>query len=166
MSVFLKVSKDIIYQTAGRIIGTVLGLVTIGLMIRYLGQEGFGYFTTIVAFMQFFGVLVDFGLQMTTGTLIARPGANEEKIFNNIFSLRFFSSLAVLLIIITISFFLPYPEIIKKGLALIAFSFFFVSLQSIFISALQKNLAASKVAIAEVLNRSTLLLGMVCLPCF
>ena len=86
-----KIAKNTFYQIAGKGLGLILGLVTIGLMTRYLGQTGFGYYTTIVAYLQFFGILVDMGLSLTIVKLITDPKNDQTKIVNNVFSLRFFS---------------------------------------------------------------------------
>ena len=61
----MTLGKSIAYNTVIQIFGKIatisLALVSFGLMTRYLGQAGFGYYTTALAFMQFFGVLVDMG---------------------------------------------------------------------------------------------------------
>lgn len=159
MSLALKIAKNIIYQVTSKIIGVIIGLAVVGLMTRYLGQTGFGYYTTVIAFLQFFGVLADFGLQMTTNRLLAQPQANQQKIFANVLALRFFSALLFLGAAVLIGWLSPYPLIIKLGISVISFSFWAISLQSVFVSIFQNNLAMAKVAGAEIINRLVLLLG-------
>lgn len=160
MSLVFNIAKNTFYQVVGKVIGTIIGLITIGMMTRYLGQTGFGYYTTIIAFLQFFGVLVDFGLQMTTNQMISKPGADEQKIVNNAFTLRFISSFVFLGLAVTIGFLAPYPMIVKWGIGIASFSFFFISLQSVLISVFQKKMNMAKVAIAEVWGRVVLLIGV------
>lgn len=160
MSLVARVARNTFYQIFGKIFSTAAGLVTVGLMTRYLGQTGYGYYTTIVAFMQFFGVLADFGLQMAATHLISRPGADEQKIFNNIFALRFVSALFFLGSAAIIVWFLPYPLIIKQGAALISLSFFFISLQSVLRSIFQKKIEMAQVALAEIWGKIILLGGV------
>ncbi|MFA6919334.1 MAG: flippase [Patescibacteria group bacterium] len=160
MSLAFNVAKNTIYQILGKALGTVLGLVTIGLMTRYLGQTGFGYYTTIISFLQFFGVVIDFGLQMTTAQMLARPGADENKIFGSIVTIRLISAAVFMGLAAAVVWLLPYPEIIKMGVTLTSLSFFFISLQSVFISVFQKNMKMSVVAWAEIWGRVALLAGV------
>jgi len=160
MSLFSKVAKNTVYQIIGKVLGTILGLLTVGLMTRYLGQTGFGYYTTAIAFLQFFGVLIDFGLQMTTAQLLARPQADERKIFANIFTLRLVSAVIFLGLGAAVAWLMPYPLAIKIGIMIAAWSFLFISLQSVLIGLFQKQMAMAEVALAEVWGRGVLLVGV------
>ena len=92
MTLTKTIAKNTLWQIIGKIIGTVLGIITIALLTRYLGKEGFGYYTTALAFMQFFGVLVDMGLYLICLREIAANPEKENYITSNIFTLRFFQS--------------------------------------------------------------------------
>ncbi len=37
-----RIAHNMIYQVAGKILSTILGLIALAMMTRYLGQEGFG----------------------------------------------------------------------------------------------------------------------------
>ena len=160
MSIVANIARNTFYQAFSRFFGVIAGLLTVALMTRYLGQTGYGYYTTIVAFLQFFGVLADFGLQMTTTKILAEPETDNSQVFGNILALRIISSIIFLGSSVLIVWLLPYPLIIKQGISLASFSFFFISLQSIFISIFQKNLAMAKVAISEICSKIFLLLGV------
>src|SRR5689334_15249734 len=88
MSRTAAIAKNTIVQTVGRTIGTVLGLLTLGVMTRYLGAAGYGAFTTVTSFLQFFGILVDFGLSLTTVAMLSEAGVDRDKVSSNIFTLR------------------------------------------------------------------------------
>jgi len=135
-----KIAKNTIYQVMGKALGTIIGLMAIGMMTRYLGQAGFGYYTTIIAFMQFTGVLIDFGLQMVSGQMISQPDADENKIFNNILTLRLVSAVVFLGSAVAISWLLPYPMIIKQGITIASLSFLFSAIISVIISIFQKKI--------------------------
>lgn len=155
-----KIAKNTLYQIIGKFFATIFGLVTVGLMTRYLGQTGYGYFTTAISFLQFFSVLADFGLQMAATQMLSLPGANQKKIFGNILALRTVSILLFLGLAVVIAWFSPYPLIVKQGVTLVSLSFLFIAWQSVFISIFQKNLNLAEVAIAEVWGRIVLLLGV------
>ncbi len=158
MSLLSSIAKNTLYQTISKAISVLVGLIVIGMMTRYLGQTGFGYYTTIISFLQFFGVLADFGLQMTTTQMLSRPGIDQAKLFQNILALRLISATAFLGTAVALAWLMPYPMIIKQGISLVSLSFLAVSTQAVFISIFQNNLAMAKVAIAEIYNRLILLI--------
>lgn len=160
MSLASKVAKNTFYQIIGKAASILLGLATVALMTRYLGRQGFGYYTIVVSYLQFFGVLVDFGLQMTTAQMLSRPGADQAKIFGNILTIRLLSALVFLGGGALLVWLLPYDQEVKIGVAIAAFSFFFIALQSVLIGLYQKHLAMAEVALAEVWGRVALLVGV------
>jgi O-antigen/teichoic acid export membrane protein len=160
MSLAAKIAKNTIYQIAGKGVGMLLGLATVALMTRYLGQKGFGYYTIIVSYLQFFGVLIDFGLQMTTAQLLAKPGADQAKIFGNLLAARLLSAFVFIGLGSLVVWVFPYPLEVKIGVGIAAFSFFFISLQSVLIGLYQKHMAMAEVAMAEVWGRLVLLIGV------
>jgi len=160
MNLVSAIAKNTIYQIIGKFFSVIIGLIVVAMMTRYLGQTGYGYYTTIVAFPQFFGVLIDFGLQMATTQMISKPGADEQKIFHNVFTLRLISSVVFLGAASLIVWIVPYPSIIKYGVGIASLSFLFISLQAVLISVYQKKLNMARVAMAEVWGRLVLLLGV------
>lgn len=153
MTLTKTIAQNTIWQIIGKIIGTFLGVITIALLTRYLGKEGFGYYTTALAFMQFFGVLVDMGLYLVCLKEISAHPEKEQHIFSNIFTLRFFSALIFLGGGALLIFAFPYPPIVKWSAVIVSFSFFFMSLVQILTSVFQKYLKMGQVALAEVLGR-------------
>lgn len=160
MSLTRQVARNTIQQAVGKIIATILGVAAIALMTRYLGQTGFGQYTAIIAFLQFFGIMVDMGLTLITVQMISQPGADEEKIVGNMFALRFFSALIFLALAPLVAWLTPYPAIIKIGIALTTFHFFFISLTQVLIGLFQKHLSTGRAAVAEVIGRIFLLIGV------
>ena len=69
---------------------TLFGIVALAAVTRYLGQEGFGWYTTVLLFTGF-GILSDFALTLITAQMLSQPGANEENFGQ--FSLRRFYQL-------------------------------------------------------------------------
>lgn len=156
-----KVAYNTIVQTVSKIMITVLGLIAVAVMTRTLGKYGFGQYTTIMAFLTFFGVLSDLGLTLVTTRMIAEPGANKEKIVANLFTLRFFSALFFLGLAPLIVFFFPYSATVKIGVSITTLSFFFIALNQIFVGIFQNKLRMDKVSIAEVSGRLFLVFGVI-----
>lgn len=160
MTLTRRIAHNAIIQIAGKIIGTVLGVIAIGLMTRYLGREGFGQYTTIIAFLQFFGIVIDFGLNVMTVQLISEGGNDDSRVISNIITIRLLSAVIFLGAAPLVVWLFPYPVIVKIGVAVTALSFFFIVLHQILMGVFQKHLRMDKIAIAEVLGRIFLVIGV------
>lgn len=161
MGLYKKVAYNTIIQIISKFIATALGLAAIAIITRYLGKIGFGQYTTIITFLSFFGIIADLGLTLVTVQMISRPDADQDKILSNLFSLRLISAIIFLGLAPIIVIFLPYDPIVKIGVAITALSFFFIALNQILIGLFQKNLRMDKAAIAEVVSRVALVLGII-----
>lgn len=153
MVIARKIAYNVLVSSISKILATALALISIGLITRYLGKEGFGNYATVLAFFSFFGALADLGLYSVSTREISRPGADEEKIMSNIFTLRVFSSLLVLAISPLVVIFFPYPREVKEAIVVIAASFLFSSAYQVLNGVFQKNLAMDKVALSELAGK-------------
>lgn len=160
MSLTRAVASNTALQVAGKAVGTVFGLLTIALMTRHLDTDGFGEFTTITSFLQFFGIVVDFGLTMTMVRMISEDGADEAAIASNVFTMRFVAGLAFFGVAPLIALALPYSPLVKAGIALAAFSFLSMTLSQVLVGIFQKHLSVGNAALAEVTGRAVLLGGV------
>lgn len=160
MTLSTKIAYNTIVQISSKVIATILGLFAVAIMARNLGRAGFGEYTTIITFLSFFGITIDFGLTLITTWMISQPNVNEEKMMANLFTLRFFSALVFLGITPFVVLFFPYSDIVKTGVAVTVFSFFFISLNQILVGFFQTKLRMDKVSIAEVISRAILLVGV------
>jgi O-antigen/teichoic acid export membrane protein len=156
MSLTQKVAHNTLIQFAGKALSILIGVFTIAIMTRYLGSFGFGQYSTITAYLQFFGILVDMGLSLTIVKLITDPKNDQTEIVNNVFSLRFFSALIFLGLAPLVVLFFPYDNLIKIGVAVTSLSFLASSLTIILIGLFQKELKMNRVTIAEVSGRLVL----------
>jgi O-antigen/teichoic acid export membrane protein len=153
MAIARKIAYNVVFNVITKILSTILALVAIGFITRYLGTNGFGDYSTVIAFFSFFGAFADLGLYSITAREISRPGADEKKILGNAFSLRLISSLLVFVVTPLFVFFLPYSNDVKLGIIIAAASFVFSSTYMVLNGVFQKNLAMDKVAIAEVMGK-------------
>lgn len=160
MNLSAKVAHNTIIQMASKIIATFLGLVAVAIMTRVLGRFGYGQYTTIMTFLAFFGVLADFGLTLVTTRMLSEPGVDEQRIINNLFTLRFFSALVFLGLAPLAILFFPYAWEIKVGVSIMTLSFFFTALNQVFVGVFQKNLRMDLVSIAEVAGRIFLVVAV------
>jgi len=80
-----KIAFNTIIQIISKFITTVISLISIGIITRYLGSSGFGEYTTVITFLSFFGIIADLGLTLVTVQMISQPDVDEEKIIGNLF---------------------------------------------------------------------------------
>jgi len=133
MTLTKKIFQNTIVQISGKIFSTILGLATVMIMTRHLGAERFGWYVTAVSFLQFIGILSDFGFTITTSNMLAEPRFEKRSLINTIFTWRFitallFNGLAPLIIL-----FFPYSREIKLAVAIISLAFFAIALNQVFL---------------------------------
>ncbi|MBU1177795.1 flippase [Patescibacteria group bacterium] len=160
MTLARKVAHNTMIQFAGKALGTVLALVTIGFMTRYLGQKGFGEYTTIIAFLSVFATMADLGLYMVVTREISKDGADEKKIVSNALAIKLTAAIGILIITPFIALLFPYSHTVVFGIAIGAFSFLFILLNQTLIGIFQKHFRMDKVALAEIAGRVIWLLGV------
>ena len=127
MLIARKIAYNVAVSSFSKILSTALALVSIGLITRYLGKEGFGNYATALAFLSFFSAVADLGLYSASTREISRPGADEKKIMGNIFAFRAGVSLLVLILSPIVVIFFSYPLEVKEAIIIVAASFLFSS---------------------------------------
>lgn len=160
MSLTKKIAHNTIVQIAGKLISTFLGLLMLGMMTHYLGAEKFGWYITTIAFLQFIGILTDFGTIVVTAQMISEPFHNKEKLLNNIFTLRLTTSLFFLGLAPFIAMFFPYPVEVKIAIAFTTISFLAMAINQVFTGLYQARLRMHVQAIGEVIGRLVGLVGL------
>ncbi|MDI6778042.1 MAG: flippase [Patescibacteria group bacterium] len=153
MSLPRRIAYNAIFTSGAKILGTVLALISIGFITRYLGKEGFGDYSTVLAFFAFFSAIADLGLYVISTREISRPGSDEKNILGNVFAIRIAVSLFILLVSPIFIFFFPYSGNVKIGVVVAASAYFFASGYSVLIGLFQKRLAMDKVAIGEFVGK-------------
>ncbi len=159
MTIKRQIAHNTIIQLTGKVISTILGLLTIFLVIRSLGAEKFGWYTTAIGFLQFIGIFSDFGFTITTANMLAEPKFDKEKLLNNLFTIRiataaFFQCIAPLIFL-----FFPYPIEVKIAVAITSLSFFAISTNHVFTGYFQNKLKTQIITVGELLGRIILLIG-------
>lgn len=149
-----KIAYNVAFNTVTKILSTVLALVSIGFITRYLGRDGFGDYATVLAFFSFFSAMLDLGLYSVATREISRKNADEKKIMGNVFALRIVASSLVVIIAPILVFFLPYSQEVKTGILLVAVAYMMASSYMVLNGIFQKNLRMDKVAITELFGKA------------
>lgn len=154
MVIARKIAYNVAVSSVAKVLSTILALVSIGFITRYLGKEGFGNYATVLAFLSFFAAVADLGLYHIATREISRPEADTNHIMSNIFTLRVLSSLTVFIIAPILVLFFDYSPEVKKGIILVAGSLIFSSGYQVLNGVFQKNLAMDKVAVGELMGKA------------
>lgn len=160
MNISAKIAYNAVIQVAGKILATVLSLIALMLMTRYLGPTNFGEYITAFTFISMFAICADFGLTLVTSRLLSEPGADEKKIVSNLFGLRIVLAVAIVGLAPLLILAFPYSVAIKTAVFFGVAGFIFPLLNQIFVGFFQKKLNLIYVAIAEVVNRVIFLAGI------
>lgn len=160
MSLTRKIAHNSIIQIAGKMVSTLLGLLAIGMMARYMGTEQFGWYTTAITFLQFAGILTDFGITTVTAQMMSEPEFEKQKLFHNILTFRILSAIFFFLLVPAIALLFPYPAAVKMAIALSSISFVAIAINQVFIGLLQTELKMHLYAIGEFIGRIVLVAGL------
>lgn len=148
-----KIAQNTVVQVIGKALSTLLGVLALAIMTRYLGTTGFGEYSTIITFVSFFAMSADLGLTLISAQMISDPQENQNKILSNLFSIRLFSALILLGLAPVLVIFFPYNSIVKIGVLIATISYIFPALNQILIALFQKTLKMSQAMIAEVISK-------------
>lgn len=149
-------------QILGRAMTMLFGLVTIGVLTRALTGAEYGEYTTALTFLQFFAVIVDFGLTLTLIVMISEEGADEKSIVGNLFSMRMLSGALLFSLAPVAVLAFPYSAAVKQGVLVGAAGYLLMAGATMLVGIFQKHGAMWRAAVAETLNR-VVLLGLVVL---
>jgi len=150
-------------QITGKVISTAIGVVVIGLMTRYLGQDGFGIYTTANSFLQVFALILDLGINVMLVQMLGERAGDKE--FENratsaVFTFRLVSALVVLTLAPLIGLFLDYPWELKLAFFAIWGSYFSSVVNQIVIGTEQRHFKMHYAALGEVIGRLVTLAGL------
>lgn len=159
MSLVRAVGRNTIIQFAAKLVGTALGLVTVGLIQRYLAPAGYGAYTTAMAYLGFFSVVADFGLYLMLIRELAKPGVNASQAIGNMLGLRWVSAFLILSLGTAAVWFMPYGAAVKMAVAVGMWSFVAVAASQLLVGVFQSKLLMGRVAGAELVGRVVLLIG-------
>lgn len=158
MSLTRKVAYNTALQAGGKIAGTVIGFVVIVILYNYLGKE-YNAYTTVLAYLQAFTIVLDLGLYVMLLKRIANDDA-EHSYTNSIISLRFFTAVIVLIIACFGVWLIQapaYTTMVKWGVTIAAGNFFFITVSQLLMGVYQHALATRRIAIAEICGKIVLL---------
>ncbi|PIR77405.1 MAG: hypothetical protein COU30_02645, partial [Candidatus Magasanikbacteria bacterium CG10_big_fil_rev_8_21_14_0_10_38_6] len=156
MSTTRKIAHNTLIQISGKVVSTLLGLVAIGMMTRYLGQAQFGWYVTVISFLGFAGILIDFGLIPVTAQMMSEPKFDKTVLFKNLLGFRFVTAFVFFGIIPFLAWLFPYPREVNIAIGFVSLSFLAISMNQVLIGFYQTKLKMHVQVIGEVFGRLVL----------
>ncbi len=154
MAIARKIAYNVLLNSFLKVFSTVaLSLFSIRLITGYLGQDGFGKYSTVLAFFALFSALADLGLSSATVREISREGADEKAILSKVLSLRLLSSFTIFLLSPFLIVLFGYSGELKIGIFIAAGAIVFSTLSLMLNGVFQKRLAMDKVALIEFIGK-------------
>lgn len=157
MSLTRKVAYNTVIQIIGKGVTTIISLFLVAALTRYLGVAGYGQYTTIFAYLAFFGVLADFGFFWILVREIANPKSDINKVTSNILTLRTAIGVVVYAGAYLASFLIPQYADLRGGIGIAAFSMLFLALNSTFVGVFQNKLRMDLATLTDVIGRLIIL---------
>jgi len=109
-----KIVKNLKWLTFSKIIVYLLSIITITLVPRYLGVEGYGQLNFIISFVSIFSIIGDLGLQTLIIRDISKNTKKANEYFNNLFLFRILISILFIFVVFIFALFLKSPPIIEQ----------------------------------------------------
>lgn len=149
-----RVAYNTVVQFAGRIAVAVLAIITTRLIAERLGVHDYGRYTTIFAYITFFGAMADFGFFWYLVREVSKDKDQTEKITANVLTIRTLFALGVVAIGTIMAFAVPnYDPVVRYGIVLVALSSLWVSISNTLIGVFQANQRMDYPVINEVVGR-------------
>lgn len=117
-----KLISNTLIQSLGKIISALIGFLTVFLLTRYLGVDGYGKFTLVFAYLTIFTVLADFGLHLSMIKELATFKGKKEEIIGTYFTLRFILVILSTILALVCLLFTPYSFDLKIAILITSIS--------------------------------------------
>lgn len=146
--IFLNTSSQVVAKAAN----VILGFLTVGLLTKYLGVDRYGIYTLAFAYLSFFGIFADFGLQLT---LVRELAANDtpDTVKSSYFSIKISLIILATVIALFVLLFFPYSLAIKIAIIVASLATATGYMNGYAASVFQSRVQLDKVALLEVISR-------------
>ena len=140
LSTVQRVAKNTGIIISGDLIFRLVSLAVTIYLARYLGTIGFGKYIFVFAYLAFFGVITDLGLQTILVREMSRDPSMAPKLIGNAYIIRLtLTVFAVVLSVVIISF-MSYPADTTTYIYIAAFTVLFTSFSDFYRTVFEANL--------------------------
>ena len=146
-----KIAKNSSVIVTGSIITRVIGLIVTIYLARYLGTIGFGKYSFVFAYLAFFNIVTDLGLQQILVREMARDRSNAPKLIGNASIIRLILTLFAITLSVTIITLMPYPADTTSYIYIAAFTLVFISFSDFYTTIFEANLVMEYSVISKLI---------------
>ena len=144
-----KIAKNTGVIIAGNVIFRLVSLFVIIYLARYLGTAGFGKYSFVFAYLAFFNIITDLGLQQILVREMARDPSTAPTLIGNAYIIRLLLTVFAVGLAIVIITLLPYPADTTSYVYIASFTLLFISFSDFYATIFQANLAMQYNVIAK-----------------
>ena len=144
-----KIAKNTGVIIAGNVIFRLVSLFVIIYLARYLGTEGFGKYSFVFAYLTFFNIITDLGLQQILVRVTAREPSTAPTLIGNAYAIRLLLTVFAVVLAIIIITLLPYPADTTLYIYIASFTLLFISFSDFYATIFQANLAMEYSVVAK-----------------
>ncbi len=145
-----KIGFNTASQIIGKILSVLLGFISVGILTRYLGASDYGDFTLVFAYLSFFGIIADFGLQLTIVRELSQNNIKASAIYGTYFWLKLSLVILSTLFALIVLLFFPYSAALKMGIIIGALGVGIGGMTGFGTAIFQSNLRLDLVTIIDV----------------
>lgn len=140
------------YQTLGKITTSVLGLISLIFITRYLGTTGYGDYSLVFAYLSFFTTFSDLGLQTQVVKEITH--STRKHILGTFLWLKIGLTLFSIIIALIVLLFFHYPRYLNYGITLGSIAVSIGSLTGYANTIFQANIKLGLLTIIDVITKA------------
>ncbi|MCK4814134.1 oligosaccharide flippase family protein, partial [bacterium] len=140
MSTVKRVAKNTGIVIAGNVIFRLVSLVVMIYLARYLGTDGFGEYSFVFAYLAFFGVITELGLQTILVRDMSRDPSNAPKLFGNAYIIKLIVTIFAVTLSIVLITLMSYPADTTTYVYIAAITLLFLSFSDLYATLFQANL--------------------------
>ncbi len=148
-----KIAYNTVIQVIGKVGVSLIAAVSVVVLTRYLGPEGYGKFNLALSYLGIFGILADVGLFTIVVREISKTPERTEELVGNVLTLRLVLSLSVIGLAFGIAQFLPYTPDVRVAILITGVAIFFGLLNSSMLTVFQARLRMDRSVMADTVGR-------------
>lgn len=154
------VGFNTLVQAIGRGISLISSFILVSFLTRYLGLQGYGEYVTVFAYVGFFAIIAEFGLDqiLVKELALAKTKPQVSRLFSEVLSLRLSLILASIILAVLVSLIFPYSLTVRLGILIASFASLFFYLASALMSYFQVKLNFVYPVLADTVGKLTILI--------
>ena len=158
------VGFNTLIQAIGRGISLISSFILVSFLTRYLGLQGYGEYITIFAYVGFFAIMAEFGLDqvLVKELALVKTKPQISRLFSEVLSLRLSLVFASIILAVLICLIFPYSSTVRWGILVASFTSLFLYSATTLMSYFQVKLNFVYPVLADTIGKlATLIISLI-----